>query len=332
MNSVIAYNAFTKIASDEMQKEFLLTGDALARHNLTVDDSFEKIASVADLLPEMEAIDLWTDACVSYVQKYASAIADQIRPYAASWTKGYREKCASIGADPDKLMEKQAGMWDMAKGVADIGSYFIPGVGTARMGYDAFKDFKGMFGKGLNWKQRLGKGLSGLMNTGFAALSVIPGLGALGGAAGKVGKFLSKAPKASKLVGIGKKLTGAGSKLTGWGSQLAGKMAGKGGKLGSFFFNQQGLQNAAKGTGGSLKNIATGKGGLALGAMGMGGGLLGMGSPAQAAAGVAPQMGQHMMNNPMPYLGTQGGAPSFRGSNFGGGVQPMSRFSAGGRW
>lgn len=351
MNSVVAYNAFMKIA-EAPDSEYLKVGDALARHGLTVDDDFEKIASTIDVLPEDQADDLWADAAISYAKKYASEIAEELKPFATRWGAGLAEKCASVGADPIKLlekhssaMEKQAGLGDVAMGAANIGSYFIPGVGTARMGYDAIKDFGGMFGKGLNWKQRLGKGMSGLMNTGFAALSVIPGLGAAGAGAkmlGKGGKFLSKAPKIGKLMGkVAPKLMGAGSKLQGAARGLAGGVAsrlpsaGIGGKLGGMFFGKGGKNLLPAMTGNTMKAFTGAgtamKGSLALGGMGMAGGLMqGMG-PQQAAGQAGPAMGQQVMRG-MPYMGTQGGGIGYRGTNFGGGVPALSRFSAGGRF
>lgn len=57
------------------------------------------------------------------------------------------------------------GAWNAAKFVGDQGSYFIPGVGSARMGYDAIKDF----GQGKYWR--------GIGNTLGAGVSLIPGVG-----------------------------------------------------------------------------------------------------------------------------------------------------------
>lgn len=351
MNSVVAYNVFTKIA-EAPASEYLKVGDALTRHGLTVDDDFEKIAAAAELLNEDQAEDLWADAAVSYVKKYASDIAAELEPYAARWGAGLAEKCAQVGADPIKLlekhsqaMEKQAGLGSAALGAADIGSYFIPGVGTARMGYDALKDFGGMFGKGLNWKQRVGKGMSGLMNTGFAALSVIPGLGGLGAGAkmlGKGSKFLSKAPKIGKMFGkLAPKLTGAGSKMFGAAQKMTSGLAsrlptaGVGGKMTNAFFGQGGknlMPGMTGNTFGAFRGVGTGmKGMLGLGAMGVGGSLMQGGGPQQAMQDVGPAMGQQAVRG-MPYMGVQGGGAGYRGTNFGGGVPSLSRFSAGGRF
>lgn len=75
---------------------------------------------------------------------------------------------------------------------AELGLYFVPIVGTGLMAKDALHSFYKMFKPGMSWKQRLGHGLLGLLDTGFAALSLFPGLGAVGGAAkaGKLGKLL----------------------------------------------------------------------------------------------------------------------------------------------
>lgn len=108
---------------------------------------------------------------------------------------------------------KQAGALGAAKNVADFGSYFIPGVGTARMGYDAIKDF------------RQGNWLGGAANVLGAGLSLIPGAGGFAGKAvsslGRLGaKGLARvgAPTLGKAVGAaggaaGKGLTAAGNMM-----------------------------------------------------------------------------------------------------------------------
>lgn len=113
----------------------------------------------------------------------------------------------------DKLMlaayvrqqTKQAGALKTLGSIADTGSYFIPGVGTARMGYDAFKDF------------RSGNYLGGAANLLGAGLSLIPGAGGFAGkgvsALGRIGaKALTRvgAPTLSKAVAAGGGLAGRG--------------------------------------------------------------------------------------------------------------------------
>lgn len=74
---------------------------------------------------------------------------------------------------------KQAGIWDMGKSILNEGSYFLPGVGTARMGLDAINSF------------RSGNWLGGLSNIAGAGLSLV-GLGGLGRGLGAAGRFGGK--------------------------------------------------------------------------------------------------------------------------------------------
>lgn len=121
-------------------------------------------------------------------------------------------------------LTKEAGAWNAAKNVADFGSYFIPGVGTARMGYDAFKDFR----KG-NW-------LAGAGNLVGAGLSLIPGAGGFAGKGvsmlGRLGaKGLSRvgAPALGNVVGKG--LGTAGKGLTSFGNRIDAGVASAGKRL-----------------------------------------------------------------------------------------------------
>ena len=81
---------------------------------------------------------------------------------------------------------------------ADIGTYFIPGVGLARTGYDTVSDFANMFGKGLTAKQRLGYALSSGFNAAFTGAELLTLGTGLGGAAGLVLKPLSRMAKGIK--------------------------------------------------------------------------------------------------------------------------------------
>jgi len=85
---------------------------------------------------------------------------------------------------------------------ADIGTYFIPGVGQARMGWDAVRSFGGSLGslfKG-QFRQAGGKLLSGLGSTAMLGASLIPGGQLLTGAgkALRAGKAVAAAGKAAK--------------------------------------------------------------------------------------------------------------------------------------
>lgn len=100
---------------------------------------------------------------------------------------------------------KQGGALQTAKDVANFGSYFIPGVGTARMGYDAFNDFRG------------GNYLGGAANLLGAGLSLIPGAGG----------FLGKGVSALGRLGA-KGLARVGAPTLGKAMGAAGGMAGRG--------------------------------------------------------------------------------------------------------
>lgn len=97
---------------------------------------------------------------------------------------------------------KRAGAWDMTKriglGAADFGSYAIPGVGTARLGYDAFNAF------------RQGNILGGVGNTLGAGISLIPGGGWVGRGLGWGGRMLGRG-----LGRIGAPTLGAAARVSG---------------------------------------------------------------------------------------------------------------------
>ena len=108
---------------------------------------------------------------------------------------------------------KQGGALQTAKDVANFGSYFIPGVGTARMGYDAFNDFRG------------GNYLGGAANLLGAGLSLIPGAGGfLGKGVSAIGRLGAKglarvgAPTLGKAMGAAGGMAGRG--LTGMGNMV----------------------------------------------------------------------------------------------------------------
>lgn len=105
-------------------------------------------------------------------------------------------------------MEKQS----FAKEVANLGTYFIPGVGTARSGYDALKAFRG------------GKWLSGLGSLAIAGASLMPGVG---GVAAGIGKGLSKLPGIARLAKATPTLSG-GVKALGSGVFRGGEAMNQG--------------------------------------------------------------------------------------------------------
>lgn len=99
---------------------------------------------------------------------------------------------------------KQASVWGAAKGIADVGSYVIPGVGTARMGYDAFNDF------------RQGNLLGGAANLVGAGLSLIPGVGIAGRGVSWLGRL------------AGKGLSRIGAPTLGAAARIGGRQLGRG--------------------------------------------------------------------------------------------------------
>ena len=113
----------------------------------------------------------------------------------------------------DVGLQKEAGLPEITTGnrLADMGLYFIPGVGTGLTAYDAarsYSDAVSDFGKGKVLKG-LGNLGSGVLSTGLAGLDFLT-LG-LGG----------------RLVGGGMKLLGRGARLLGNGARTAAAI-GKG--------------------------------------------------------------------------------------------------------
>ncbi len=201
-----------------------------------------------------------------FVRDNHDGLIKECQAHLDNWAEGFVKACEKNNVDPEKTMQKMAQMpynqpyqpmpqqqqmqpgqpmqpgqapaaagdsmpWAVAKGVAGIVPYFIPGVGTVMMAHDAYKDFKNMFAKNKTWKQRLFSGLGGLANTAFAGLSLVPGLGAVGGglrAAGKgiglLGKLVRSTPKLGKSLRARQALVRAGNTVTGAGVNLAGRM------------------------------------------------------------------------------------------------------------
>jgi hypothetical protein len=125
-----------------------------------------------------------------------------------------------------KTAQQQPSFWQTTPGkvtrtVADVGSYFIPGVGTVRSGWDAIRGL-GSAGKAF----ASGKVLKGLGHLGgsaadtlFAVASLIPGLGLLG----RLGKLGIKGLKAgTRGARVAKALRGAGR----FGSMVPGIASG----------------------------------------------------------------------------------------------------------
>lgn len=184
---------------------------------------------------------------------------------------------------------KQAGLGDAALGAANFGSYFIPGVGTARMGYDAYKDFAG------------GNYLGGAANLLGAGLSLIPGAGGFLGkgvsALGRIGaKGLARvgAPALSRAVGAGGSMAGKG--LSAWGGMMdkVGPALGRGAQSVARSMPTIGGNRLASGIGRAGQTIMARPGTTA--AVGAGGVI---GGTMAGEAGVAARQAQAQQANQM---------------------------------
>ena len=217
-------------------------------------------------------------------------------------------------------LEKRGGFKDVALGAADIGTYFIPGVGTVRMGYDALKSFgggaKSLF-KG-DFRKGLGQLASGAGSALFAGMSLVPGGAAVGTAAKalRAGKFATKALKGGRGAGMAARMAKGMHKAKG---VRAGLARGIGGRM-----TPQQLKLMSQG---ANKMQALGKrmprGGKAMGgglALSVGGGMM-EGAPAgetATRAGAPAAATSQLWSRPNPYLRQQmpglfsGGGGGFR--------------------
>jgi len=160
-----------------------------------------------------------------YLEQNAVELKTEVDRYHNSWLAGFRQKLAEAGLEKTALfgLEQTNPKLNTALEVARFGGYFVPGVGTGIMGAEALGNFKDMLAGGKGWTQRLGAGAAGLMNTGLAGLSLIPGGGFIGAAL--------KAPRLAKMLKVfGPKAapaaSAAGSKLLGWSQAPIKKMLG----------------------------------------------------------------------------------------------------------
>jgi hypothetical protein len=182
-----------------------------------------------------------------------------LTPYAyrTEWARGFVAKCAELGIEPEELVKSAqlANTSDAIQGAgramfgdstagqlgtiaADVGSYFIPGVGLVRSTADALSDFGNVFGKNQSMGSRAKYLASGLGNALFAGTSLFTGgSNVLGG----VVKGIGGAIKGTKmLAGTGKALQAGGQGLVrGVEGIRAGAQAGKGvlggtGRMGQF--------------------------------------------------------------------------------------------------
>jgi hypothetical protein len=117
-------------------------------------------------------------------------------------TDAYRAFMASQPKVAEALTKQAGKKLRMAGTILNEGSYWVPVVGTTRLGLDAV----GGFGRGLwnlvrgRWKKGLAGLGSGLANTAFAAASLVPGGGALKGVSrlGRLGRAARIASKGGR--------------------------------------------------------------------------------------------------------------------------------------
>ncbi len=113
------------------------------------------------------------------------------------------------------LVEKQAGL---AGTIINEGSYWLPGIGTVRMGWDAIKGYGNAIKSfaGGNVRQGFGRLSGALGNTLFAAASLATGGAALGRVAklGRMGRALRIAAKGGRQARVATNLA-RGLKTTG---------------------------------------------------------------------------------------------------------------------
>lgn len=119
-----------------------------------------------------------------------------------------------------ELVKIAAGLPELSTGNAwaDMGLYFVPGVGTAMTAYDAARNYGNAFsdfrhGRVLKGLGNLG---SGILNTGLAGLDVLTlGLGGriVGGGLKLLGRGAKAVGKASRLGRAGEKMVSAGRGL-----------------------------------------------------------------------------------------------------------------------
>jgi hypothetical protein len=152
-----------------------------------------------------------------------------------AWRDGFYKSAAAAGVDDVMIKQAIFGI-DLHPGLdipLTMAAYMTPVLGTAMTGADAVRNFGKMFGSNMNWKQRLGYGGLGLLDTGLAALSLIPGAGVIGASAkaGKLGKLLKvfgkPGARLAKTLGKGTELSARASKAmlgaAGSGSGVVGK-------------------------------------------------------------------------------------------------------------
>ena len=129
---------------------------------------------------------------LDYLEKHAADVKAVADRFCANWLVGYERKLAEAGLDKAAWFGLEENHPRANLGL-EMGAYMTPVLGTVLMTRDALKSFGSALGSGKTWKQRLGSGAMGLLQTGMAGLSLIPGMGIIGASlkgGGRLGKAL----------------------------------------------------------------------------------------------------------------------------------------------
>ena len=201
-----------KVAATNKLKAKAMTPNVAAKPELVQGDFTEALFRVS---PEVKQASIAYDAAVqelgastcdayvsAFIAKVASNLPADVDPSVLTKLAVLREiPGLQKSAEPwgnvsdvvdwgRKKMLGDSGAAQAAGFGVDIGSYFVPYLGTARTGVDMTSDFANMAGRGHTLGQRAGYGLSGLGNALWTAMGLFPMFG--GSIAGGAGKTLHK--------------------------------------------------------------------------------------------------------------------------------------------
>jgi hypothetical protein len=170
-----------------------------------IASALDEVAQNPDLIKLSAAGDADERDLFQFLQENLGTCREKSAAQSTAWIGGLKKYADEHNAHG---LVKQALLGvDMHPGLdipLTIGAYMTPVLGTGLMAADAGRNFYKMFGKNMGWKQRLGHGMMGLMDSAFAGVSLLPGLGTIGAAAkfGKLGKMLGKlGPRGVALAG-----------------------------------------------------------------------------------------------------------------------------------
>ena len=208
-DELTAYSGeLTKYANDDTVDQALLAAEQyICKHAADIRDELAEV-----VMPYLEGYADMLKTAQQYLYNPNATYSDRVTDIGAPLLRSRTEANSGGPVMQGYVETLQKALGPTAGTIAGIGSYFIPGVGTVASGYDALASFANMFGKNLTWKQRLGHGLSGLLNTGLAAAMLVPGVGGLGKILAGGSKHLGNL---AKLFKGSKALTGASEALAG---------------------------------------------------------------------------------------------------------------------